>query len=62
MDLGGAVRKGRLARIEFDLDNESFVYLSLPSNTTMANKEMAFCTIIVNGNLRNAKVYPQSIP
>ena len=35
------------------------VYWSLLSNTTMADKEMTFCTICY---LRNAMVYPQSRP
>ena len=39
------------------------IYWSLPSNksiyTTMADKEMTFCTIFVSGYLRNAMVYPQ---
>ena len=37
-------------------------YQAINPYTTMADKEMTFCTISVNGYLRNAKVYPQSRP
>ena len=37
-------------------------YQAISPYTTMADKEMTFCTIFVNSYLRNAKVYPQSRP
>ena len=37
-------------------------YQAINRYTTMADKEMTFCTIFVNGYLRNAKVYPQTRP
>ena len=36
-------------------------YQAINLYTTMADKEMTFCTIFVNRYLRNATVYPQSI-
>ena len=37
-------------------------YQAINPYTIMADKEMTFCTIFVNGYLRIAKVYPQSRP